>query len=122
MTGMLMAASMPEEASASEPGMEIYTRHCNACHPLNQPPTGGPPVLGIALHYHEAFIEREAGVTHMMAFIENPDPRASQLEPAAMTRFGLMPPIKLNKRELKMVAEWFWDQYRQGFKPPGGCR
>jgi len=89
---------------------------------MKPPPKTAPPVLGIALHYREAFTDKREAVEHMVRFMQKPDASNSKLEPAAVGRFGLMPAMAMSTKELKLVSEWFWDQYDPSFRTPGNCK
>lgn len=103
-------------------GEELFQRNCSVCHSMKPPPKTAPPVLGIALHYREAFTDRQKAVEHMVRFMQKPDASHSKLEPAAVKRFGLMPAMAMSPDDLKLVSEWFWDQYDPSFRTPGNCK
>lgn len=105
-------------AESAETGQTLYNRHCSSCHSMTPPPETAPPIVGLAHFYHNAFEKREDGVQHIMDFIEHPEPSQSKLRAPAITRFGLMPPIKLTTQERRTVSEWMWDQYKPNFTPP----
>ena len=106
----------------STAGQQLYEHHCSICHPMTPPPKSAPPILGIAQHYHQTYTEKEQGVMHMVQFIKKPDAKQSILEAAAITRFGLMPAIKLSGQELTAVSEWLWESYDPQFTSPGNCK
>ena len=102
-------------------GKLLYDKHCSICHSMSPPPKSAPPILGITMHYHQAFADRKDGVTHMVTFMKKPDAKQSKLEAAAVSRFGLMPAMTLSDKELEAVAGWLWESYDPNFKSPGNC-
>ncbi|AAM72956.1 MAG TPA: cytochrome C [Chlorobaculum sp.] len=99
-------------------GQELYERHCSACHSMLPPPKSAPPVAGLSYFYHKAFADREQGVRHIMEFVAKPAVEKSKLRPPAISRFGLMPAVELDARDLRTVSEWLWDSYDPKFQPP----
>lgn len=98
-------------ASAKTPdGGAIFTRSCSVCHSLNPPPKLAPPVVPLANRYHLKFPTKAEGIVHMAAFLKMPD-RNKAVDPQAVSRFGLMPPVPLTDAERTAVSGWFWDQY-----------
>lgn len=100
-----------ETAAEVMDGEQLYNRHCKMCHSLGPPPKFGPPVKGIAMHYREAFTDKEEAVEHMVTFMQSPDPAMSKCRPQAIERFGLMPAMNLPEGTLRVVSDWFWEQF-----------
>ena len=92
-------------------GEQLYTRYCKSCHAMGPPPKIAPPIKGLAMHYREAFSEKEAAVEHMVMFMQKPDPALSKCRPEAIERFGLMPAMNVSEEKLRAVSEWLWDQF-----------
>ncbi len=92
-------------------GEKLYQRHCKQCHAMEPPPKIAPPIKGLAIHYREAFSDKEAAVEHMVAFMQKPDAALSKCRPEAVERFGLMPAMNIAEEKLRKVSEWVWDQY-----------
>lgn len=101
-------------------GEQLYKRYCKRCHSMEPPPKFGPPVKGIAMHYREAFLEKEPAVKHMVAFMQKPDAAISKCRPEAVERFGLMPAMNLPEEKLRIVSDWFWEQYDPELKHSHG--
>ena len=58
----------------------------------------------------------------MVSFIKAPSKAKMVADPQAVTRFGLMPAVKLSDEELKAVAGWVWDQgSTSGWGPGSGA-
>lgn len=109
--------------AAAADGKALFEANCAVCHSMQPPPKSAPPVLGIALHYRKAFgTDRKAAIKHMVAFMQKPEATHSKLEPAAITRFGLMPAMTLSVNDLRTVSAWLWDQNDPKFTLPGNCK
>ena len=67
--------------------------------------------MPIAAVYHRQFPDKAEGVKYMAAFMKSPAKDKSKVDPEAVNRFGLMPPMVLGDAELDAVAGWVWDQY-----------
>jgi cytochrome c len=117
-TALWFSAAHPANASAQTTGQELYEQHCSACHSMLPPPKSAPPIAGLSHFYHQAFDDREAGVRHIMDFVAKPEASKSKLRAPAISRFGLMPAVELNARDLRTVSEWLWDSYDPKFQPP----
>jgi len=121
----VLAAGITASASAAPVnggGADLFQQNCSVCHSMKPPPKTAPPVLGIALHYREAFTDKRSAVAHMVRFMQKPDPSLSKLEPAAIRRFGLMPVMTMSEADLKLVSEWLWDQHDPSFRTPDNCK
>lgn len=117
-TALSLSAAQPADVSAQSAGKELYERHCSACHSMLPPPKSAPPVVGLSHFYHQAFDDREKGVCHITEFVAKPDAANSKLRAPAIPRFGLMPAVELDARDLRTVSEWLWDSYDPKFQPP----
>jgi hypothetical protein len=116
-------ATSHAESVGSEPepdGSMIYEKSCKVCHPMRPPAGQGPPILGLATHYREAFSDKDKAIAHMVDFMKHPDVSKSKVEARAIKRFGLMPAMPNSEKELKLVSEWLWDQYDPSFECGGG--
>lgn len=117
-----LSSELSTKPEAAPPdGKAIYQKNCSACHSLKPPPKMAPPIVGMAAHYHEAFKDKEAGIQHMVQFMQAPDSTKSKLEPQAIARFGLMPAMSLSEKELRAVSEWLWNQFDPNFALPKRC-
>jgi len=113
-----LSAAHPANASDQSNGKDLYERHCSACHSMTPPPKSAPPIVGLSHFYHQAFDDREKGVRHITEFVAKPDAANSKLRAPAIPRFGLMPAVELDARDLRTVSEWLWDSYDPKFQPP----
>ncbi|MBM3162883.1 MAG: cytochrome c [Chlorobi bacterium] len=111
LTVLLVCHPEAESATTVPDGKAIFERNCSVCHSINPPSKSAPPIIPIASVYHRQFPSKAAGVSHMAAFMKAPSKASSKVDPEAITRFGLMPPMVLSDAELKAVAAWVWDMY-----------
>jgi hypothetical protein len=58
------------------------------------------------------FQSKAEGGNHIAAYLKVPNKKYS-IDPQAIARFGLMPPVALSDKELHAVAQWVWDQDNQ---------
>ncbi|KAA6233177.1 cytochrome c [Chlorobium phaeovibrioides] len=118
----LLSASLLQNADAAEPdGRAVFTRNCSVCHTINPPPKTAPPIGPIAGRYRQKFSSKTSGVASMVNFLKAPSREKSVVDPDAIERFGLMPPMPgLSDTELNAVAEWIWDQPWGGRSQGGG--
>jgi len=94
-------------------GRAIFDKNCSVCHSINPPPKLlAPPIVPLASRYHMQFQSKAEGVNHLAAYLKAPDKKNS-IDPQAIVRFGLMPPVALSDKELHTVAQWVWDQDNQ---------
>lgn len=120
LVSLLVCTPVAESATTVPDGKALFERNCSVCHSVNPPPKSAPPIVPIASAYHRQFPSKAAGVSHMAAFMKTPSKASSKVDPEAITRFGLMPPMALGDAELKAVAAWVWDQYNPNMgKGPG---
>lgn len=115
--GLLIVNKTVFAGTSVTDGKAVFDRNCSVCHSINPPPKSAPPIVPLSSRYHQQFATRKEGVGHIAAFIKAPD-KNKAIEPQAIARFGLMPPIALPENELQAVAGWIWDQYNPAM---GGC-
>jgi len=111
LTVLLFSAHAAEGATTAAEGKAIFERNCSVCHSVSPPPKSAPPIMPIAAVYHRQFPDKAEGVKYMAAFMKSPAKEKSKVDPEAINRFGLMPPMALGDAELDAVAGWVWDQY-----------
>lgn len=118
LSGLFMPALQPT-ASAAIDGKAVFETSCSVCHSVMPPPKSAPPITPIASRYRQRFTTKAQGVNAMVSFIKAPSKAKVIADPQAVTRFGLMPAVKLSDEELKAVAGWVWDQGSTGGWGPG---
>ncbi|TLU84327.1 MAG: cytochrome c [Chlorobium sp.] len=106
----LIFNSTGDAATKALDGQTIFNKNCSACHSVNPPPKLAPPITPLASRYHLSFKTKKDGVNHLAAYLKLPK-KEDSIDPQAITRFGLMPPVALSAAELNVVAAWVWDQY-----------
>ncbi|NTW69025.1 MAG: cytochrome c [Chlorobiaceae bacterium] len=109
-SGLLSGLSPSMMTAATMSGQEIFNRNCSLCHSVAPPPKAAPPIIPLSNRYHLQFRTKIEGVNQIVAYLKAPR-KAKAVDPQAITRFGLMPPLRLPDAELRVVAEWVWDQY-----------
>ncbi|NHQ60416.1 cytochrome c [Chlorobium sp. BLA1] len=110
LSGFLSGLSPASMTAATLSGEAIFNRNCSVCHSVAPPPKSAPPIIPLSNRYHLQFHTKKEGVNHIVAYLKAPS-KAKAVDPQAITRFGLMPPLRLPDAELSAVAEWVWDQY-----------
>jgi len=109
-SGLVSGLSPADMSAATLSGQAIFDRNCSVCHSVAPPPKAAPPIMPLSNRYHMKFETKKEGVNHLVAYLKAPG-KAKAVDPQAITRFGLMPPLRLPDAELRVVAEWVWDQY-----------
>lgn len=107
---LVSGASPASMTAATLSGQAIFNQNCSVCHSVAPPPKAAPPIIPMANRYHMTFQTKNEGVNHLVAYLKAPN-KSKAVDPQAITRFGLMPPLRLPDAELRVVAEWVWDQY-----------
>ncbi len=102
--------SIAQAATSKLDGKAIFDKNCSVCHSVMPPPKSAPPITPLASHYHQKYSTKKDGVNHLVAYLKSPN-KDNAIDPQAITRFGLMPALRLPDSELRAVAEWVWDQY-----------
>lgn len=108
-------------AAAAQDGRAVFDKACSACHferrdPARMKEMVAPPMEMMAAHVRDAVgNDRAAFLRQVTGFIKAPSV-ATSIEPAAVERFGLMPPIRdsfpeLTDAELDAVAAWMFDHF-----------
>ncbi len=124
----LLGLALPASAATEPDGAEVFTRTCATCHfaRLDRARMGemaAPPMDMLAAHVRDAVgDDRDAFVAWMVDWVKAPS-EAKSIEPMAIRRFGLMPPIGdsfpgITDAELRAVAGWIHDEYRDVALPP----
>jgi len=121
LTVLVFSAQAAEGATTAAEGKAIFERNCSVCHTINPPPKTAPPIGPIAGRYRQKFSSKTSGVASMVNFLKAPSREKSVVDPDAIERFGLMPPMPgLSDTELHAVAGWIWDQPWGGRGQGGG--
>ncbi len=110
-TGLGLLFGFSAQASMNpKDGKGIFIENCSVCHSIAPPPKSAPPIMPLASRYHMKFKTKKEGVDHLVAYMKSPNKEKS-VDVQAVTRFGLMPAISMADADLRVVAEWVWDQY-----------
>ncbi len=100
---------LAEESKAA--GNLLWDQRCGACHSLNPPPKIGPPARGIVMNYASQYSTREDFAKAVSKWTLHPQ-KENSLMPHAIERFGMMPPLVFEEKELQEIGRWMWDQFR----------
>jgi len=104
---------------ASE-GESVFEKHCVSCHARNGMMGEGPmqdmkaPTMQmVSMRLKKMTGSKEAFVTFVKDYIQNPSQTKGFCMPMAYKRFGVMPPIgkNLSEEERDAVAYWIFDSF-----------
>jgi len=82
----------------------------------DRPKRLAPPMPMVKKHYQRTYPEREEFVEKVAAWIAAPNADAALLH-HAVERFGLMPPLGINKETRQQIAGYIYDEI-----PAGQCK
>ncbi|ANT64055.1 MULTISPECIES: c-type cytochrome [Prosthecochloris] len=103
------------DTPGTDAGEALYQQSCRACHGMMPPAQIAPPIPALANRYRQVYGSKDKAVAAMASFMAAPSTDKALLGRGAMQRFGLMPPIALEQKDLETVAGWVWDQYDPDF-------
>jgi mono/diheme cytochrome c family protein len=106
-------AKAETETNKAMDGEKLYNLRCAACHSLNPPPTLAPPVRGLIRHYTDEHQSKKEVIKAIINFAKNPSEDHMVFPEMAKDRFGNMPPIPFDEKELKVIAAWMWDKVQE---------
>lgn len=123
--GLLLA--QPALAEQIDP-QKLFLRTCATCHfpkfdPARVGQMAAPPMDMLTAHVRDAVgDDRDKVVAWIVDWVKAPSEEKS-IEPMAIQRFGLMPPIgatfpELTDLELREIAGWIYDQNKDVKLPP----
>lgn len=119
-------------AARAEDGKAVFLKTCATCHFLERDPARrdemvAPPIDMMAVHVREAVGgDRDAFIRRVVDYVRAPA-EAKAVDPMAVQRFGLMPPIgdsfpELTDAQLQAVAAWMFDAHTTVQLPPPAMR
>jgi len=105
------------------PGEVLIEQYCYTCH---SPQMRGqqrlaPPFQMVKMHYMRDYSSREEFTDAISAWVKNPGTDRS-IMPGALNRFGLMPPMMIEDKDLKLIAEYLYDADLPDFRGRGNGR
>jgi len=104
----VMAADRTADVAALQSGEEIFQAVCTQCHTLEPPAGKAPPMSHVARHYRDNLPDREQAVGRITEWLRGPAEERSLLPAHAIEMWGLMPPLELDSRQIRAVAEFVW--------------
>ena len=120
----LCLASMAHAQSPTPPrGEALFQVRCAPCHTLYPPPKVAPPMMGVVMHYSDAYRTRDQFVDAVTRWVAAPAKDKSRMPAHAIDKFGVMPFLGYPEAEVKVIAGWIWDTFTgPGQGCPGGPR
>ncbi|MBV6473007.1 MAG: hypothetical protein JPMHGGIA_01278 [Saprospiraceae bacterium] len=90
--------------------MQLMQANCFTCHnpDLEIELRIAPPMFKIRDHYIDDTIRRESFVRQIVDFVNDPTEERAVMY-GAIRNFGLMPRQQFNQRDLKLIAEYLYD-------------
>jgi hypothetical protein len=92
-------------------GKKLMETYCYACHNPDLPENAArtaPPMIAIKMHYLKDGITKEAFISEMITFVENPTEDKVLLK-GAFKRFGLMPKQVFPEGTIDKIASYMYD-------------
>lgn len=125
---LLAALAGPAAAQSAPDGQKLFMRTCVTCHfarldPQRMAQMAAPPMDMLSAHVRAAVgPDRDKFVAWIVDWVRAPSAQKS-VEPMAIERFGLMPPIgesfpELTDAELTAIGEYIYDTYKDVQLPP----
>ncbi len=120
-----VAVAFPATATASDHGATVFAETCAACHRENLSAAEADHVedlLAPPMNLLTTIIRKKTGnseaafVAHVVDFTFDPAEEKIKAMPAALQRFGLMPPIEtidptISRADIEAVARWLFAHY-----------
>lgn len=92
--------------------LRIISTACFTCHSpereMDHKGRTGPPIFKIRQHYMRDGITREKFVAEVSDFLRNPTEEKAKMR-GAIRNFGLMPRMPLPEEDIRMIAEYLYD-------------
>lgn len=94
----------------NHPGKKLMETYCYTCH---NPTTEhdkriAPPMIAIKNHYISSNTSKEDFVNSMLKWIKDPNEKDAKMF-GAVRRFGVMPKQVFNEEDIKLIAEYMFD-------------
>ncbi len=130
----LLASGLAPGNAQAQSGASLFEENCATCHlgDARGDERVAPPVFAVQNHYFGQHKSEAEFVNAVVKWLEEPSEEKS-LMPGAISRFGLMPPVKLTDNERVEIATflysakfdqpgWYEEHYRaeHGEAPPSG--
>ena len=98
-------------------GEDVYKAHCMSCHAIQNTKSfkmRAPGMPMVSMRLKNSLKEKEAFVTFVTDYIQNPSQEKGHCMPMAYKRFGTMPPIgkSLTKEQRNAVALWLYENFK----------
>ena len=116
----LIGAGFGTLQASEKSGEELFKVNCTSCHATahqeDESKFVAPYIMGAVRHVKEKFDTKEAAVTFMVDYIQNPSKEKAACEPRSIERFGLMPSLKgaVSPEDLEKIANYVYNTYPNG--------
>jgi len=107
----LAAAGFTTLQAGEKSGEELFKANCTSCHvtthPADESKLVAPPIMGAVRHVKMKHDSKEAAVTFIVDYVQNPTREKAACESHSIKKFGLMPSLsrvlsvpRISKRSL----------------------
>jgi len=108
----LVVEKITQNITESE-GYKLMESKCFICHfpkpdPSKRDQMIAPPMLRVQDHYKPLYPKKEDFVKAIVAWVENPTEDKVEM-PGTVRKWGLMPKLGYDKKEVKLIAETIFD-------------
>ncbi|WP_299113929.1 c-type cytochrome [uncultured Winogradskyella sp.] len=99
-----------EDVYTVHPGKKLMENQCYACHnPTTEHSNRiAPPMIAIKKHYINDKISKDEFIKSMQSWVENPNKADAKMY-GAVRRFGIMPKAYYKKEDIKLIADYIYD-------------
>lgn len=98
------------QKEADEKVLTLMQNTCFSCHnpDMDVAKRIAPPMFMVRSHYFDSKTKKEDFVKNIVHFVNNPT-EANSIMPGAVRNFGLMPKQTFKEEDLKLIAEYIYD-------------
>lgn len=98
------------QKEADEKVLTLMQSTCFSCHnpDMDVAKRIAPPMFMVRSHYFDKKTKKEDFVKNIIHFVNNPT-EATSIMPGAVRNFGLMPKQTFKEEDLKLIAEYIYD-------------
>lgn len=96
---------------SQEDGTTFLKNNCYSCHNPNSvshDAIAEPPLAGIKAEYKDLYTDRSTAIARMTEFVGQPS-KGNALMKGPVRRFGLMPPVALDKKTIREIVTFIYD-------------
>lgn len=93
-------------AGKGEPLMQTL---CASCHTVSGKHSLAPPVFAVIRHVKREYPDRDSFVQYIVDWVNEPI-MAQALMPGAIEKFGVMPTLNYDEKDVRTIAEYWYDE------------